>query len=381
MKNRLNTLTSFLLLIIASSCATSQEITPSPDEIYTIHPSTTSTLQPTINPTTTPTRTPSITPTPFPSITPTPSVDLPDLIFDDFGHPMVLVPEGVLQMGMGFINEYPDDPHIYTGITEEETLYILELGKPYSDELEGILPPYFVDEAPLHSVFLDTFYIDQYEVTNYQYRSCVKVGFCKEPSKINSWTQESYFDNPKFDDYPAIYVSWEDALSYCSWRGLRLPTEAEWEKAARGPEALIFPWGDTFTEPVANICDKNCSFKSPNLDINDRYVGTSPVGSFLGGASPYGAMDMAGNVWEWVNDFYVSDYYQVEHLENPLGPEHGDAIGSTSDGYIWSTDRVIRGGSFADNRLSARASNRYLWGMYDYSYDIGFRCAKSIDNQ
>ena len=294
---------------------------------------------------------------------------------------MVLVPEGVFKMGMGIVNVYPDDPHTYPNYTEEENLYLLELHQPFSEEDDDVFPPLFLDEAPLHSVFLDSFYIDKYEVTNYQYRSCVTEGYCEKPSKSNSWTQESYYDNPKFDDYPVIYVSWEDALSYCSWRGLRLPTEAEWEKAARGPEALIFPWGDTFTEPLANICDKSCTFNRPHLDIDDRYVDTSPVGFFPEGASPYGAMDMAGNVSEWVNDIFVIDYYQWAPTENPPGPEHGYAIDQTSDGYIWGTDRVIRGGSFSENKIFVRASSRSLYRVDEGKYDIGFRCAMSVDTQ
>ena len=378
MEKGLISFTSVLIVFFSASCGTSKEVALPPTEISIDTPTTTSTLTPTTTSTLSPS--PTAKSTLSPSDTPTPSIDLPDLIFDDFGHPMVLAPEGVFQMGMGIKIEYPDDPQIYVNITEEENLYLLELGKPYSEELDGFFPPIFDDELPLHSVLLDTFYIDQYEVTNYQYRACVKAGFCEEPSKISSWTQESYFDNPKFDDYPVIYVSWEDALSYCNWRGLRLPTDAEWEKAARGPEGLIYPWGDTFTEPVANICDKNCSLKSPTLDIDDRYVDTSPVGIFPEGASPYGAMDMAGNVLEWVNDIYVIDYYLWSPIENPPGPEHGDAIDSTSDGYIWSTDRVIRGGSFANNRLWVRASARWSFGIGESDYDIGFRCAKSIDN-
>jgi formylglycine-generating enzyme required for sulfatase activity len=381
MKIRLVYLTSLLCIILAASCSPSNEIATTSTEVISIAPSTTSTLIPTENPTVTYTLTPEIKSTPPPTITPILSLDFPKLIYDDFGHPMVLVPEGVFQMGMGIKIEYPNDPQIYVNITEEENLYLLELGKPYSEALDGILPPIFDDELPLHSVFLDTFYIDQYEVTNYQYRSCVEAGFCERPSKITSWTQESYFDNPKFDDYPVIYVRWEDALSYCNWRGLRLPTEAEWEKAARGPEGLIFPWGDTFTEPVANICDKNCSFKSPNLNIDDRYVDTSPVGFFPEGESHYGAMDMAGNVLEWVNDIYVIDYYLWSPTENPPGPEHGHAIDSTSEGYIWGTDRVIRGGSFATNRLWNRSSARWSFGIGESDYDIGFRCAMSLDNQ
>ncbi len=178
------------------------------------------------------------------------------------------------------------------------------------------------DMMPLHMVYLDAYYIDIYEVTNAKYVECVDAGACEEPNGDNSYSRNDYFGNPKYDNYPVVLVSWEQASAYCSWRDKRLPTEAEWEKAARGTSYRLYPWGSsTPTCELANgynICS-----------IGD----TDEVGSYPEGASPYGVMDMSGNVWEWVNDWYDADYYDNSPDSNPTGPEDG-------------TYRVMRGGSW-----------------------------------
>ena len=159
----------------------------------------------------------------------------------------------------------------------------------------------FMDEEPIHKVVLDAFSIDKTEVTNALYKDCEDQGVCDPPQDINSNSQASYYGNPAFDDYPVIYVTWDQAKTYCEWRGGRLPTEAEWEKAARSADGRTYPWGETIDDTFANF----------NYGIGD----TTAVGSYENGKSPYGVYDMAGNVWEWVADWYSDTYYQRSPAE------------------------------------------------------------------
>lgn len=213
------------------------------------------------------------------------------------------------------------------------------------------------DESPEHTVYLDAYWIYQTEVTNAQYRQCVDEGECDVPSVVDQ------FNNPDFDDHPVVYVSWFDADTYCQWVGGRLPTEAEWEKAARGTDGRKFPWGDTgVTGEKANYCDVNCEYEWLDTSQDDGYKRTAPVGSYPNGASPYGALDMAGNVMEWVGDWYDGDYYGQSPSTNPQGPDSGEY-------------RMLRGGSWFSNEWLLRASNRY--GFVPGSGASGFRCFRS----
>jgi formylglycine-generating enzyme required for sulfatase activity len=271
------------------------------------------------------TSTPTHTPTPTPTRTPTPT-PYPTEITDAKGVPMRLVPAGEFTMG----SENGDN-----------------------------------DERPVHTVYLDAFYMDKYEVTNARYAACVAAGACTPPHKMSSSTRSSYYGSPQYADYPVINVDWYQAQAYCEWRGARLPTEAEWEKAARGTDGRVYPWGNAFDGTKLNFCDVNCPFDWANRSVNDGYEDTAPVGSYESGRSPYGIYDLAGNVWEWVADWYDANYYAVSPSRNPLGPSSG-------------SHRALRGGSwYHNNEDLVRASNRHWDAPDDWDDGIGFRCSRS----
>jgi len=223
------------------------------------------------------------------------------------------------------------------------------------------------DERPVHQIFLDAYYLDIYEVTNIAYKRCVDAGECAPPKQNNSYTHSSYYGNSEFDKHPVINVDWNMAKIYCEWRGAMLPTEAQWEKAARGTDGRTYPWGNTFNGTYVNFCDKNCSFNWSNKNEDDGYSDTAPVGSYESGKSSYGIYDLAGNVWEWVADWYASNYYANSSDANPLG--------SSSGQY-----RVLRGGSWSSfiNINDLRSADRYWYAPDGFDLHIGFRCARSV---
>lgn len=227
--------------------------------------------------------------------------------------------------------------------------------------------PYFWGaEAPMHKVYLDAFWIQKAEVTNSMYHVCVEEGACPPPSKASSRTHKDYYDNEIYQDYPVINVTYASATAYCEWIGGRLPTEAEWEKAARGTDGRLFPWGnDDIQDNFANLCDANCTnLNTPELELNDGYEEIAPVGSFPSGSSPYGAMDMAGNVLEWTSDWYAIGYYENSPSENPTGPASGNK-------------HPVRGGSWSSLRDGMRPSARSSKSPNESSDLIGFRCAQN----
>jgi len=222
-----------------------------------------------------------------------------------------------------------------------------------------------LNEIPDHDVKLDAYWIDQLEVTNAMFALCMSSGGCTPPQSFKSQRRADYFDNPEFKDYPVVYVTWGQAKAYCEWAGRRLPTEAQWERAARGDDFRTFPWGEDKADgTLVNF----------NMIVGD----TSRVGTYSAGASPFGVLDMAGNVAEWVNDFYTFDYSVSRNVVNPTGPE-------TSSNFI----RVVRGGSLGDAEINIRLSKRSSVqgpnpnaatgssaALGDFSPRIGFRCAE-----
>ncbi|TFG71261.1 MAG: formylglycine-generating enzyme family protein [Anaerolineales bacterium] len=204
------------------------------------------------------------------------------------------------------------------------------------------------DEMPVHQVTLDAFWMDQTEVTQSQYRMCVAAGQC---------AASALFENTDWDapapQQPVVGVTWFDAADYCQWAGGRLPTEAEWEYAARGPEGYTYPWGNDLHTGVVNCYESVCQYE---------YDAATPVGSFPEGASWVGALDMAGNVWEWVADWAYP--YPSTPVTNPTGPDTGQY-------------RVKRGGDFYNSEDYMRSTYREGVEPAEYSYVLGFRCASA----
>lgn len=224
-------------------------------------------------------------------------------------------------------------------------------------------------DTPLHRVYLDSYAIDKYEVTNVEYRACEKAGACETPRRSNSHERSNYYRNREYDLYPVLFVSRINAIQYCTWAGKRLPTEAEWEKAARGPiDTRPFPWGDEAPD---------CTTQNrPDEEKCDQLVDTTRVGSFPRGTSIYGALDMTGNVFEWVQDVADWGWYKVSPSVNPVN------LPRSSDDFT-----VIRSGSYRDRFSYLRVFHRHSGHHGDFvAHDApyyrndrtGFRCAISL---
>jgi serine/threonine-protein kinase len=233
-------------------------------------------------------------------------------------------------------------------------------------------------EQPVHTVALDAFWIDQTEVTNAMFTAFLNERGNQVEEGI-SWLEPGagqrgiiyghieekngvFRSQTGYEDYPVIEVSWYGAAAYCSWAGGRLPTEAEWEYAARGPKAKVYPWGNTFDGKLVNYCDANCTYDWKDSNFDDGFAQWTSVGSYPSGESWCRALDMAGNVWEWVSDWWSEDYYAHSPIKNPQGPASG-------------TMRIARGGSWFDEGWQVSAS--YRKGLTPSSYRmhwVGFRC-------
>jgi formylglycine-generating enzyme required for sulfatase activity len=216
---------------------------------------------------------------------------------------------------------------------------------------------WFTDEEPRHTVSLEAYWIDQTEVTNGMYAQCAAAGKCAPPVSNGSETRDSYYGNPAYNDFPVVFVSWEEADAYCSWAGRRLPTEAEWEKAASWDEIqqvqFTFPWGNGTND---------CSFSNYPDGSEDCVGDTTAVGAYPSGISPYGALDMIGNVWEWVADWYGDRYYWTlaDGTHDPTGPAQGEY-------------HAVRGGSYEANTYIHNADRDF--GENGATNFLGFRCA------
>ena len=233
----------------------------------------------------------------------------------------------------------------------------------------GADPKADTDESPRHTVYLDSYWIDRLEVTNFRYAEFLNtlgdhIGTCEGQDCAETQVEDKnshilrqggrYVVERGFEDHPVTQVNWYGARAYCRWAGARLPTEAEWEKAARGVDGRAYPWGKEMP---------NCK----KAQYGDCGGETVPVGTKPRGDSPYGALDMAGNVWEWVADWYEPAYYRSSPAQNPLGPEPG-------------LHKAFRGGSWGYPptflRTTDRARNRPTYA----GFDIGFRCAATMPN-
>jgi formylglycine-generating enzyme required for sulfatase activity len=223
-----------------------------------------------------------------------------------------------------------------------------QMGSPTTDELAD------EDEIPQHQVSVDEFYIYTYEVTNQMYAACEEAGFCMPPQTLEEGPT-SHYEDPAYAEFPVVGVDWVMARDYCTWAGVRLPTEAEWELVSRGPESLYYPWGEE--EPTCDYVNMGGCYIPPD---------TQEVGYYLMGNSPYEVWDMSGNVWEWVHDWYAEDYYSISPENNPLGPPEPE----DPDNHL----RVIRGGGLNSSPDKMRSASRMGLNPYRVFIDVGFRC-------
>ncbi len=258
------------------------------------------------------------------------------------GMPMVFVPTGSFMMGSTI-------PEYESAIQQCRQYYsICNL-------------TYYSREAPPHQVTLSAYWIDQTEVTREQYTRCIEQGGCAPLQNCDS--RHSTLAEGDISTHPIVCVDWAEAANYCAWIGGRLPTEAEWEYAFRGPDRLVYPWGNEFDGEKSNYCDRGCLENHADQEFSDGFANTAPVGSFPEGASWVGALDMAGNVWEWVGDWFGP--YTEEQAFDPTGPDDG-------------TQRIMRGGSWFYHPARMRGAARDAVPAENRFDSIGFRCVIPI---
>jgi formylglycine-generating enzyme required for sulfatase activity len=268
---------------------------------------------------------------------------------------MVYAPAGQFKMGS-------DDADLYDA---------LQICNTYRGTCQQ---EWFANEQPVHAVTLDGLWVDQTEVTNAQFAAFLNAKgnqtqegapWLDLDSDYSLIEQHGDAFQPKdgYADYPVVQVSWHGAAAYCEWVGGRLPTEAEWEYAARGEQRTVYPWGNAFDGTRLNFCDVNCTEDWREAGYNDGHGIAAPVSSFPAGASWCGALNLSGNVWEWVADWYGD--YPSESQINPIGPPAGEY-------------GVLRGGSWNADQVDARTARRNYASPTLHSGDVGFRCEISL---
>ena len=279
---------------------------------------------------------------------------------DLFAGQILKIPVNIASAVDGMVQVYIPGGTFQMGEDADRSLAECQaLLEPFSDSICS--REWFTNEEPVHTVTLDAFWMDETEVTNGMYAQCVAAGACSPPNETGSTTRDSYYGDAAYADYPVIYVDWNQADAYCAWAGRELPSEAQWEYAARGGlVGKLYPWGEPFDGSLANFCDANCPFSHSNPDFNDGYFDTAPVGSYP--ANGYGLYDMAGNVWEWVADWY--GLYSSEDVDNPSGPASGSV-------------KLLRGGTWYYDGYYLRVSYRGGNLPDDPNYSLGFRCSRS----
>jgi formylglycine-generating enzyme required for sulfatase activity len=275
------------------------------------------------------------------------------------GMTVVYVPAGQFEMGM----------------SDAQVEHVVRICRQTDDDCS---PEWFRSTQPAHTVTLDAFWIDQTEVTNAMFAEFLN----EEGNQVQdgvSWLEPGaghrgivygHIEEQQgvlqpeaaYEDHPVIEVSWYGAAAYCAWVGARLPSEAEWEYAARGPQSTVYPWGNAFEGGRANHCDVHCPYEWRDRDLDDGSVHWSSVGEHPDGASWCGALDMAGNVWEWVADWWSDEYDAQSAAHNPQGPDSG-------------TLRIARGGSWFDPRWQLSSPCRKALTPSSYRIHwVGFRC-------
>lgn len=314
-------------------------------------PVPTNTSTPTSSPTDTPTPTNTATPTYTPTPTDTPYPDIVEVP----GGSMKLINGGFFQMG-----------------ADADSL------KDECDRFrEGCEPDWFTASEPVHTVLLGRYYIDIHEVTNETYAIFLNESGtdCNEKPCLDPEQNQLVLTGPTYSAeadtalLPVVGITWYGAAAFCEWRGGRLPTEAEWERAAAWDEinsqSRRYPWGDEFDGSLVNFCDETCEQQQANADYNDGFAEAAPVASFADGQSPAGLSNMAGNVWEWVADWYSPNYYAQSPESDPKGPEVGD-------------QKTVRGGSWYDTGNFTASAIRFPSPPDNADRTIGFRCAADL---
>lgn len=256
--------------------------------------------------------------------------------------PMVRIAAGSIRMGS-------DEPDVLSALSDC-------VKEPYGHRCS---PTLFSNEMPRHLVHLSSFWIDRFEVRVADYERCVSVGRCGARPKSEATRR---YDS---DDFPVTRVTWHDAAAYCAFRGARLPTEAEFERAARGPRGRRYPWGELFNARATN----GGRFGWDVTEAVDGYPELAPVGSFGAGVSSDGVFDLAGNVAEWTLDRYAPAYDPGD-ARDPVGPGIGGA-----------NERVVRGGSYSSPRFRLRGASRAFAEPTERRSTLGFRCARSARGQ